>query len=75
MHHQARWFRDPDAFLPARWLERPERALPDGVFTPFNIGPRRCLGERLAWKIALVGLAVMLGGLRLVRFPGANETG
>ena len=64
MNHQAHWFPDPDAFRPARWLDRPERTLADGVFTPFNIGPRRCLGERLAWTIGLVGLAVMVGRLR-----------
>jgi cytochrome P450 len=50
---------DADAFRPDRWLERPPEVLPAGAFTPFNIGPRRCLGEALAWTVGIIGLATL----------------
>jgi cytochrome P450 len=52
-------YHDADAFQPDRWLERPPETLPAGAFTPFNIGPRRCLGEPLAWTIGIIGLAML----------------
>ncbi|KAJ5726713.1 uncharacterized protein N7483_008070 [Penicillium malachiteum] len=45
-------FKDPDSFIPERWLEGPESA--DYVldnrdaFHPFSYGPRNCLGQHLA---------------------------
>ena len=47
LQRDARWFTDPDAF-------RPERFLPDapspprGAYMPFGLGPRVCIGQHLA---------------------------
>jgi cytochrome P450 len=65
-NHQHRWFTDPEAFRPDRWLERASDALPAGVYNPFNIGPRRCLGEHLAWTIGLVALAMLVRAFRFL---------
>ncbi|CAG8226384.1 unnamed protein product [Penicillium salamii] len=56
----------PDKFLPERWIEDPEAGV-DSVsvkrlkeaFCPFSIGPRSCIG----WKLAWMELNVMLGRL------------
>jgi cytochrome P450 len=44
----ARWFERPAEFRPERWLDgdaSPSRF----SFFPFGLGPRRCVGEPLAW--------------------------
>ena len=59
MNHDAARYPEPEAFRPARWLEDPGDAHPVGAFTPFGLGPRRCLGEPMAWTVAIVGLAIL----------------
>ncbi len=47
MHHDERWFAQPQAFRPERFAEgAPE--IPRGAFMPFGAGPRVCLGQHLA---------------------------
>lgn len=59
IHHNAAYFPDPFAFMPERWIigarcpggmittkESLEQA--QSAFTPFSIGPRACIGKRLA---------------------------
>lgn len=47
MHHDARWFQQPDAFRPERFAPGAP-AIPRGAFMPFGTGPRVCLGQHLA---------------------------
>lgn len=42
-----RWWSDPGRFDPDRWLG--PSTWPKMAFVPFSGGPRRCLGEGLAW--------------------------
>ncbi len=54
----ARWFEAPDAFRPERWLgEAPEPTR--FTYFPFGVGPRRCVGEPLAWFEGTVALSVL----------------
>jgi cytochrome P450 len=71
MHRDPRWFPDPDAFRPDRWLDPAMAARSTGAYLPFGIGPRRCLGEHLAWTIGLVGLAMLV---REHRFEAIDPT-
>lgn len=45
--HNANHFRDPDEFVPKRWLGDP-KYWDDvaGAFQPFQLGPRVCLGQK-----------------------------
>jgi cytochrome P450 len=56
LHHDPRWWPEPEAFRPERWLaEDPER--PRYAFVPFGGGPRVCIGEPFARLEAAVLLA------------------
>jgi cytochrome P450 len=48
MHRDARYFDDPEAFRPERWLDGLEDRLPPGAYFPFGDGPRRCIGQGFA---------------------------
>jgi cytochrome P450 len=59
MHRDARYFDDPDAFRPERWLDGLMGRLPAGAYFPFGDGPRRCIGQNFAlMESALVTAAV-----------------
>lgn len=45
----ARYFPEPDRFIPDRWLYPEfEKSLPKGAYFPFGAGTRKCLGEYFA---------------------------
>jgi len=58
-HRDARFFNDPNAFIPERWLDGLEDRLPAGAYFPFGDGPRRCIGQNFALMEVLLVLAVI----------------
>lgn len=60
-HHSSRNFRDPDCYVPERWLGD-ERYAEDRreVWNPFSFGPRNCLGKNLAYAEMRLILAKVL---------------
>lgn len=59
MHHDPRWFPEPEVFRPERFApDAPE--LPRGVYMPFGTGPRVCLGQNLAMAEMTVIAAMLL---------------
>lgn len=55
----ARWFDQPDAFIPGRWVEGYERGLPKGAYLPFGMGPRICIGNGFAMMEAQLLVATI----------------
>lgn len=51
----ARWFAEPDAFRPDRFLD--EASWPRGAYVPFGLGPRACIGKTFATMEAVAALA------------------
>jgi len=47
LHHDARWWSEPSAFRPERWLGDLPPA-PRHAYLPFGGGPRMCIGEGFA---------------------------
>jgi len=48
-YHSARHFKDPEKFVPERWLDDPEYVTDNkAALKPFSAGPRNCIGINLA---------------------------
>jgi cytochrome P450 len=69
LHRDARWFTEPNAF-------RPERFLPDapppprGAYIPFGLGPRVCIGQHFAQMEMAIAAAMFLQRLDLPDHAG-----
>jgi cytochrome P450 len=48
MHRDARWYPNPDAFIPERWTPEFRASLPKYAYFPFGGGPRLCIGQQFA---------------------------
>jgi cytochrome P450 len=80
LHRDARHFDDPTVFDPERWRDGTAAAARAFTFLPFGAGPRRCIGEEIAWleaRAILVTLArafefELVGAPDLTPFPGAS---
>lgn len=69
-HHDARFFPEPDRFLPERWTEEFQRKLPRFAYFPFGGGPRICVGAQFALMEAALLLATLAQRWRLRLVPG-----
>jgi cytochrome P450 len=70
VHHDQRWFEEPDAFRPERWDNDLIRRLPRCAYFPFGDGPRVCIGYHFAMMEAVLILATVVSGYRLRLAPG-----
>jgi cytochrome P450 len=64
VHRDARFWPEPDRFMPERWqAEANDR--PRFAYFPFGGGNRVCVGETFAWTEAIIVLATIAGRWRL----------
>jgi cytochrome P450 len=70
IHRDARWFEEPDRFLPDRWTPEFESSLAPFAYVPFGGGPRRCIGESFAWMELVLLLSTIAQRWRLRLVPG-----
>lgn len=70
MHRDSRYYADPDAFRPERWLEGLADRLPAGAYFPFGDGPRRCIGQGFAMLEAAIVIATLAQRFRFRPVPG-----
>src|SRR5579864_5584679 len=70
MHHDPRYFPEPEKFVPERWLEERSRKLPRFAYFPFGGGPRQCIGAAFATMEANLLLATIAQRFRLTVVPG-----
>jgi cytochrome P450 len=68
MQRDPRFWPDPEAFEPARWLEE-RRDRPRFAYFPFGAGNRVCIGEQFAWTEAVLLVAAIAQKWRLVLDP------
>ncbi|MBI1372420.1 MAG: cytochrome P450 [Phycisphaera sp.] len=71
VHRDARWWPDPMAFRPERWLDdeaggaESGRERPKFAYFPFSGGARNCIGEAFAWTEGTLVLASIARRWRL----------
>jgi cytochrome P450 len=69
-HRDARFFPDPEAFVPTRWAVPSDAASARAAYFPFGGGPRQCLGEGFAWMEGLLVLTTVAQTWRMQLVPG-----
>jgi cytochrome P450 len=74
LHRDPRFFPEPDAFRPERWLDGLEKRLPRGAFIPFGMGSRKCIGATFAMMEATLLLATIARRWRFELSPGEIAT-
>jgi cytochrome P450 len=70
LQRDPRWFSDPLAFRPERWVEGFQKALPKFAYMPFGGGPRICIGNQFALMEAVLLLATIAQRYWLRGEPG-----
>ena len=73
-HRDPRFFAEPDAFRPERWLDGLEKRLPRGAFIPFGMGSRKCVGSSFAMMEATLLLATIARRWRFELAPSEIPT-
>jgi cytochrome P450 len=72
LHHDPRWWPDPNRFDLGRWEPGAEAARPRHAYLPFGGGPRMCIGEGFASLEARIVLETVAARWRLVPEPGQD---
>ncbi len=70
MHHDPRYFPEPDRFDPDRWLPEKAQKLPKFAYFPFGGGPRQCIGAAFAMMEATLLLATIAQRFQFRAEPG-----
>jgi cytochrome P450 len=73
LHHDARWFAEPERFDPDRFTPAREEALPQCAYVPFGAGPRACIGRGFSMVEGVLILTSMLERYQLALAPGQGE--
>ena len=59
MHHDSRYYENPEQFNPDRWTEEFKTHLPRFSYFPFGGGIRGCIGEPFAWMEGVLIIATI----------------
>ena len=59
IHHDARWWPDPEAFDPTRFLGDAAKDRPRSAYLPFGGGRRICIGQSFALMEMVLMAAIM----------------
>ncbi|KAF4448693.1 oleate-activated transcription factor 1 [Fusarium austroafricanum] len=73
-YHSAYNFKDPELFVPERWLDDPKYANDNkAVLQPFSAGPRDCIGKNLAYTEMRILLTRLLWKFDLELQPESSD--
>jgi cytochrome P450 len=70
MHHDPKWWPEPERFMPERFSPENEARLHKHAYLPFGGGPRICIGNSFAMMEARLILATAASRYRLKLAPG-----
>ncbi|KAL3481533.1 cytochrome P450 [Aspergillus californicus] len=68
-YHSAQNFRQPNQFIPERWIGDEFSTDNKAAFQPFSFGPRNCLGKNLAYHEMRIILAKILYNFDFALLP------
>ncbi|XP_077559260.1 cytochrome P450 3A14-like isoform X2 [Haemaphysalis longicornis] len=74
IHRDARYWHDPSIFNPDRFSPENEAAVHKIAYQPFGIGPRNCLGLRMAQMSLTYAVARLVGRFKMELGPSHNES-
>ena len=60
MHRHPRFWEEPNAFIPSRFVGEAEEGIAEGLYFPFSQGPRKCSGYKFAELEARLVFAKLL---------------
>jgi cytochrome P450 len=69
LHHDSRFFPEPQRFDPQRWTTEARESRPQFSYFPFGGGPRRCIGEGFAWMEGILLIATLARQWRMRLAP------
>ncbi|KAH9416694.1 hypothetical protein DERP_012162 [Dermatophagoides pteronyssinus] len=69
IHHNPKFFPDPDRFDPERFMPENRHKIIPYTYLPFGGGPRNCIGMRFALSEAKLGLARMISQFSFHKTP------
>ncbi|CAL9278778.1 cytochrome P450 [Streptomyces sp. SudanB182_2057] len=69
LHHDPRWFDDPDRFDPDRWLTSRTGRHVKHAFLPFGAGVHKCMGDNFALVQISLAIAAICSRWRLRPVP------
>jgi cytochrome P450 len=70
VQRDARYFAEPEKFLPERWTPEFRSSLPRFAYFPFGGGPRVCVGEPFAWMEGVLCIATIAQRWQMKHVPG-----
>ena len=70
MHHDSRYFPEPERFAPDRWSPQEKAKRPRFSYFPFGGGVRSCIGETFAWMEGILAIATIARRWKMRIMPG-----
>jgi cytochrome P450 len=70
MHHDARYWPEPEVFIPERFSPGWEGTVPKYAYFPFGGGPRVCIGNQFAMMESALVLAAIMQRMEFMLVPG-----
>jgi cytochrome P450 len=70
LHRHRKFWRDPDRFIPDRFMPGGKEPVSKFAYIPFSIGPRICAGMSFGLTEAILGLATLAQSFSLRLVPG-----
>lgn len=70
----AKYFKEPNSFIPERWTTRPDLVIDKRAYHPFLLGPYNCVGRRLAMIVLRFTIAYTVWNYDFKFAPGEDGT-
>jgi cytochrome P450 len=74
LHHDVRFWDEPERFNPERFSEHEKTLRPRFSYFPFGAGSRQCIGEGLAWMEGVLVLAAIVQQWTIREVPGRSKS-